>query len=508
MNNKKFTYQPIKIESISILELSHTEARKHFLKDESYCSLDMPPYFIFERILSDISDFLCGKELSGFQKKDPKCYEDINYKLLNNKDGTYSWRPFQLIHPALYVSLVHKITEKKHWQLIKEKFNEFSNNSQIKCLSIPRISLTKEKDKASQIDYWWKKIEQKSIELSLEYRYLFETDITDCYGSIYTHTIPWALHTKKVAKEQKNNKSLVGNIIDIHIMKMNYGQTNCIPQGSVLMDFIAEMVLGYADVELDIRLKNKDISDYVILRYRDDYRIFYNNQQIGDEIAKSLTEVLIELGLKLNPEKTMVSDNVIKDSFKKDKLAWLLIKQYEKEIQKQILIIHEHSRNYPNSGSLYIALNKFHKRISEFIIYNKPLLPLISIVVDIAFHNPRTYPVCAGILSILIDSIENDNERLEIIEKILKKFSIIPNTGYMEIWLQRAAINFRNDLDFNEPLCKIVKGENKTIWNNYWISCKSLKDIVDSHMIISPEVLKDLGPIIQPEEIDLFGIYQ
>jgi hypothetical protein len=28
---------------------------------------------------------------------------------------------------------------------------------------------------------------------------------------------------------------------------MNYGQTNGIPQGSVLMDFIAEMVLGYID---------------------------------------------------------------------------------------------------------------------------------------------------------------------------------------------------------------------------------------------------------------------
>jgi hypothetical protein len=26
---------------------------------------------------------------------------------------------------------------------------------------------------------------------------------------------------------------------------MNYGQTNGIPQGSVLMDFIAEMVLGF-----------------------------------------------------------------------------------------------------------------------------------------------------------------------------------------------------------------------------------------------------------------------
>jgi len=504
MNTAESFYRPAITESISILELSHTKARKHFLKDESYFKLDLPPYFVFEKMLTEISGVLNGKGLSNFQTKDPKCYEDINYTILNNIDGTYAWRPFQLIHPAIYVSLVHIITEEKNWQLIKEKFNEFSNNRQIECLSIPRVSLTEKKDKAKQIEYWLQEIEQKSIELSLDYKYLFETDITNCYGSIYTHTIPWALHTKRVAKEKKNIKSLLGNIIDDHIMKMNYGQTNCIPQGSVLMDFIAEMVLGYADVELDSRLKNKQISEYKILRYRDDYRIFYNNQQVGDEIAKALTEVLIDLGLKLNPEKTKVSDNVIKGSFKKDKLAWLLKKQYEKEIRKQILIIHEHSKDYPNSGSLMGALDKFDKRISKIKNYNNPLLPLISIVVDIAFHNPRTYPICAGILSVLINFLDDDEEKIEVIEKILKKFSIIPNTGHMEIWLQRATINFRNILDFNEPLCKIVKGDNVAIWNNCWISCKSLKDIVDSQMIISPEVLKDLGPIIQREEIDLF----
>jgi hypothetical protein len=216
---------------------------------------------------------------------------------------------------------------------------------------------------------------------------------------------------------------------------------------------------------------------------------------------------LIDLGLKLNPKKTKVLDNVIKDSLKKDKLAWLLTKQYEKEIEIQILIIHEHSKNYPNSDSLLIALDEFHETISEFTVYNKPLLPLISIVVDIAFHNPITYSICGGILSVLIDFLEDDEEKIEVIRKILNKFSIIPNTGHMEIWLQRATINFRNIIDFNEPLCKIVKGDNVSIWNNCWISCKSLKDIVDSQMIIDTDVLAKLKPIILPEEIELFGIY-
>jgi RNA-directed DNA polymerase len=502
MNQYKNNSKTNQSESISILELSAKEAREHLLKQESFCSLDLPPYFVFDDLLNKVKKFLEGKNLSEFYHKNPREFENVNYKILNNKNGKYDWRPFQLIHPAIYVSLVQKITEEKNWKTIKNKFNKYSENSQIECVSIPRISLGKEKDKAKQITHWWHEIEQKSIELALEYQYLFETDITDCYGSIYTHLIARAIHTKKIAKAESRNKKLIGNIIDNHIMDMNQGQTNCIPQGSVLMDLIAEIVLGYADMELANKLTN--IDGYKILRYRDDYRIFYNNPQIGDKIVKALTEVMIDLGLKLNSEKTKTCNNVIAESIKEDKLAWIQRKQYEKDIQRQMLIIHDHSMNYPNSGSLVVALNKYHQRISNIKKYIQTL-PLISVVVDIAFYNPRTYPICAAILSKLIILQKEENEKLEVIDKIMKKFSIIPNTGYMEIWLQRATINYKDDLEFKEPLCNIVKGEDKTIWNNDWLSCKSLKDLISGKMIIDIDLISKLKPVISPKEVELFA---
>lgn len=36
---------------------------------------------------------------------------------------------------------------------------------------------------------------------------------------------------------------------------MQHNQTNGIPQGSVLMDFVAEIVLGYVDLRLSKELK-------------------------------------------------------------------------------------------------------------------------------------------------------------------------------------------------------------------------------------------------------------
>ena len=277
----------------SILELSNDDARRFFLKSESYCSSpDLPPYIAFGNLLIDVEKIINGKQLCDLRNCTPRDYDDINYTILNNKDGKYAWRPFQLIHPVLYVSLVHQITEARNWTLICEKFNEFSGNKKILCVGLPVVSLTDEKDKAEQIKQWLKEVEQKSIELSLDYEYLLETDITDCYGAIYTHAITWALHTKPEAKKKENrtNNNLIGNVIDNHIQDMRHGQTNGIPQGSVLMDFIAEMVLGYADLELSKKLKAEPIGEYCILRYRDDYRIFVNSTQAGERILKLLTE--------------------------------------------------------------------------------------------------------------------------------------------------------------------------------------------------------------------------
>ena len=234
----------------SILDLTNGEARAFLLKPESYCSLDLPPYIVFSSLIESVHQVLEGKRLSDLRRSKPRDFDDVNYTTLHNKDGKYSWRPFELIHPALYVSLVHAITEEDNWQLILNRFRQFAFNDKIRCLSLPIVSGSIEKDKAEQVSHWWSEVEQRSIELSLDYDYLIETDITDCYGSIYTHSIVWALHTKVEAKKNENraNNNFIGNVIDWHIQDMHYGQTNGIPQGSVLMDFISEIVLVYSQL--------------------------------------------------------------------------------------------------------------------------------------------------------------------------------------------------------------------------------------------------------------------
>ncbi|WP_396000699.1 RNA-directed DNA polymerase, partial [Enterococcus faecium] len=75
------------------------------------------------------------------------------------------------------------------------------------------------------------------------------------------------------------------------ISGMQHNQTNGIPQGSVLMDFVAEIVLGYVDLRLSKELKKlENLKDYKVLRYRDDYRIFSNNRNDLEQIMKVLSD--------------------------------------------------------------------------------------------------------------------------------------------------------------------------------------------------------------------------
>lgn len=497
-----------------ILELNHTEARAHLLKDESYFNFNLPPYFVFENLLKDVSALLERSGLDSFystytnekgkeKKHYPSGFEGVNFKLLSNKDGKFAWRPFQLIHPALYVNLVHTLTEEDNWNLLIQKFDEYQTNPQLGCYSIPLVSESEQSDQASSVLRWWQELEQQSIELALEFDYILHTDIADCYGSIYTHSVPWAFHTKSIAKDRRTDKTLLGNKIDAQLQAMSYGQTNGIPQGSVVMDLIAETVLGSADVALSLKIAELEITDYRIIRYRDDYRIFSNNPEDAEHIAKLLSEILVELGLRLNPNKTVISNRVISNSIKTDKLHYISRKNGSKSLQKHLMLIHKLSEEHPNSGSLVRSLTGYFKRVRRLEEINTNVKVLGSILVDIMLMSPRTYPTATAILSKLFSFVQSDEERILLLEKVQKKFSKVPNTGHVQIWLQRLTLKFEPEKNYDEILCRKVINPDADIWNSDWLK-GDLKALIQDAAVVDREYIENMDPVVSKEEFELF----
>ncbi len=487
----------------SILAMTDAEARDFLLSPESYCTFDLPTYVDLAAVL-DATEAAIGTSADYRNGGDvkPGDLDNVNHLLLTNKDGAYAWRPFQLIHPALYIELVNAITDATNWRTIKNRFVVLQANEKISCKSIPMQGEVGKNKKETSISNWWQSIEQESIRLSLHFKYLTTADITDCYGALYTHTVAWAIHTKSTAKASRRDNSLVGNQIDSILQDMQNRQTNGIPQGSVVSDLIAEIVLGYADEQLTTAITDSKITDYKILRYRDDYRIFTNTSEDGKKILLLLTKVLADLSFKLNSSKTRIEDEVITNSIKPDKRYWLGTAKKGSSPRETLLIIRELGIKYPNSGKLKVILGDFRKEIDKLKKRPANNDVLIPIVVDIMYNNPGVYPTAASILSKLL-SFESDEKAKEYIGYIAEKFRDIPNIGHLDIWLQRISVNYDRSISYEEKLCRMVAGSDVKLWNSNWLP-SNIKQAVEGAELVNESVIKGLNRVIPLDETELF----
>lgn len=500
----------------SILELNGSSARKYLLESSSYCKINLPSYIDFTEILCFVKSKVGKRDWrSCLKDKDlkPSSYEGVNHQILVNKDGRYSYRRLQLANPYIYYMLVRTMTEESNWIVIQQHFKKR------KCLtisvaSIPKIKHKKQKQQASvDIPSWWTDYEQKSIELALCYQYVFLTDITDCYGSIYTHTIPWSLYGKTYAKRNPHESNL-GNSIDNYLSAMNYNQTNGIPQGSVLFDLIAEIVLAYVDHLLYQRLKDDgfDDSEYHILRYRDDFRVFCNSKGRLEVIVKHLNSVLSELNFRMNPSKTQLSDNAVLDSLKPDKLFFLAsiplyLDQFcfEDRIQNVLFYILQLSQKYPNSGVVVRLLSQLLNRIEEGGLGDNPenSCVLISITTEIMLTSPRVFNLGAALVSTFLNQLDDD--KAAVLKAVYNKLRRLPNTGELEIWLQRISYHLSDsDIHFDEPLTHLVSGDQFVkLWENDWVKSELLSGF-PILSVCDAELRDSQAPVIQKEEVDVF----
>lgn len=489
-----------------LLDLTAQEAKAHFLKGSSYFNGDFPDYISFEPILKGVSEVLSDGHFSAHKVSGPDLLSDVNYSFVANKDGRFAWRPYELMHPAIYVSLVNLICSEDGWKLLTERMVAFEKGVVI-CCSAPVTSTDHQKDQAAQVRNWWQAVEQRSIELSLEFSHVLHTDVTDCYGSLYTHSISWALHGLDVAKKAKGKGGLLGDKIDECIRAGRYGQTNGISQGSVLMDFIAELVLGYVDELITSALG--EAKDFRILRYRDDYRIFTNSDVRAEEILKVVSDQLRQVGMRLGVAKTYINTNVIEGSIKPDKLAGIdlqdLGESNAQTLQKQLLRLHSFGRRYPNSGALRRLLGELHSKVINKKVTPDDLTVQVAIATDIAVVSPLAFPAIAGILSHMI-SLASKEEKASLWEQVYQKMRRVPYNGYLEIWLQRVTKPKAVGIEYKstENLCRIINGEKVDLWNTSWISNKKLIVALDVTKIVVKDAT-ETPEVIRPQEVELFN---
>ena len=104
-------------------------------------------------------------------------------------------------------------------------------------------------------------------------------------------------------------------------------------------------------------------------------------------------------------------------------------------------------------------------------------------------------------------TLETDlKEKQNIYAAIKQKFSMLPNSGFMQIWLQRLTIKINEHEEYDEPLCKKVVDQTTQIWNVDWLPSK-MQQIFESHSIIDTKIIATISEIIEPDEIQEFNSY-
>jgi hypothetical protein len=132
-------------------------------------------------------------------------------------------------------------------------------------------------------------------------RYVLHADLSRFYPSIYTHSIPWAIHGKNRRRER--GPDLFGNLIDLWIRETQAKQTGGIPVGPDTSYVVAEVIASRIDKELSDALGGLRGT-----RYIDDYHLYFENRADADRALSELHRIAGTFELDINDLKTSIED--------------------------------------------------------------------------------------------------------------------------------------------------------------------------------------------------------
>ena len=140
-----------------------------------------------------------------------------------------------------------------------------------------------------------------------KYDAMVQLDVSKCFDSIYTHSLPWAVLGKDQTKfSLKESKATFGGRFDALMQDLNHKETNGIVIGPEFSRIFAEVILQSIDAELIKQLAEEKLThkvDYEIFRYVDDFFVFYNKESTQLKIIETLQEILKSKKLNLNTAK-------------------------------------------------------------------------------------------------------------------------------------------------------------------------------------------------------------
>ena len=190
----------------------------------------------------------------------------------------------------------------KHW-------GKFEENFALSKYSIGRPKLMDEgEDRAVKVP----SLSELSKHASKNLRYapyVLKSDIAQCFHSIYTHSIPWAIHGIEQSKSDRKQQSAENffNALDFFIRNGQRGHTRGVLIGPDAYRLVAEFVLARIDEELHNAAEEEIVG---AARHVDDYYIGIKSESDAQFVLSKLREILATYELHLNDQKTHILSSI------------------------------------------------------------------------------------------------------------------------------------------------------------------------------------------------------
>ncbi len=353
------------------------------------------------------------------------------------------------------------------------------------------------------------------------YKYCLVTDVSRCFPSIYTHSIPWALHGKKKSKKDRkaSSASVFGNRLDYIFRQAQDGQTSGVPVGPDTSRVTAEIVLAAVDQDFE------EITGAEYVRHVDDYWIGADSAEECDELLQALRSTLNDYSLDINEQKTRIvrTSAVVSEVWPYD-----LETQLEQAIGLAEDVRHE-GRIVSLLGSLIEYSTKsqddgvikfFLRRLDDWQAWDDHWDILEPFLAHCAVQFPHSFDYVARVVAwrIRLDEELDNSLWLKVVRNVIRLASSMGRDTEVlwGLWLAKE-LNMRMTqktynaiLNNNSPLVIATLAHYMTKGNaNFSPDLKELWQVVDDEPLAGPQwplslELNHLG-IAKPRKIDLKG---
>ena len=364
---------------------------------------EIPPCFNSRNFTPEVCEILSNIP-------EPQNRKIIGYDLVEYSSTRYNNIPrtLSIVHPKAYSLLVKIIHE--NWDGIKHICD--NENSMIKPDSHTdgRMIIMNYEDQDKKI--------LRSLDDGFGCNFRAHTDISGCFNSVYTHSIPWAVlgfDEAKTRMEKKTKPPHWSEEIDKFQRKTKRNETQGIPIGPATSTIIVEIILG----KIDRELKEKKFN---FRRYIDDYTCFCKTYEEAERFTAELNSILSKYKMQLNLHKTSIVElpRPLNDGWVSELISALPTKFASENNDRRKLTPEETTQFLDlaikiNQQTADGSVMKFAVGLVLYSVEKYSAQALFNYVINLAWHFPTLLPFLDTLLESHDINIEGFEKKLNLI---------------------------------------------------------------------------------------------